>query len=74
MSTGEGDNSRSRVQASRGLGDTLTNINDNLPHSRPNRATLMIALGIILGVVVIVFWPQISAFAHISQIRNALGL
>jgi hypothetical protein len=52
----------------------VTNINDNLPHSRPNRATLMIAVGLILGVAVIVFWPQISAFAHISQIRNALGL
>jgi hypothetical protein len=52
----------------------VTNINDNLPHSRPNRATLLIALGLILGVAVIVFWPQISAFAHISEIRNALGL
>jgi hypothetical protein len=52
----------------------VTNINDNLPHSRPNRATLMIALALILGVAAIVFWPQISAFAHISQIRNALGL
>jgi hypothetical protein len=73
MSTGEGENSRSRLQASRGPGDTLTDINDNLPHSRPNRATLVIALAIILGVAIIVFWPQISAFAHISQIRNALG-
>jgi hypothetical protein len=52
----------------------VSDINDNLPHSRPNRATLMIALGLILGVVVIVFWPQISAIAHISQLRNALGL
>lgn len=52
----------------------VVNINDNLPHSRPNRATLLIALGLILGVAVIVFWPQISAFAHISEIRNALGL
>ena len=52
----------------------VTNINDNLPHSRPNRATLLIALGLILGVAVIVFWPQISAFAHISEIRNVLGL
>src|SRR5258708_35595918 len=52
----------------------VTNINDNLPHSRPNRATLKVAVGLILGVAVIVFWPQISAFAHISQIWNALGL
>jgi len=52
----------------------VTNINDNLPYSRPNRMTLMIALGLILGVGVIVFWPQISAFAHLQQIKDALGL
>jgi hypothetical protein len=48
----------------------VTNINDNLPHSRPNRATLMIAVGLILGVAVIVFWPQISAKGIIA-IENA---
>jgi hypothetical protein len=44
----------------------VTNTNDNLPHSRPNRMTLMIALGLILGVAAIAFWPQISAFAHLD--------
>jgi hypothetical protein len=52
----------------------MTDINDNLPRSRPNRLTLVIALGLILGVVAIVFWPQISAFAHLQQIKDALGL
>jgi hypothetical protein len=52
----------------------VTNINDNLPRSRPNRLTLLIALGLILGVGIIVFWPQISAFAHLQQIKDALGL
>jgi hypothetical protein len=52
----------------------MADINDNLPHSRPSRTTLMIALVVILGVAVIVYWPQISAFAHIPQIMNALGL
>jgi hypothetical protein len=33
----------------------------------------MIAVGLIIGVAVIVFWLQISAFAHISRIRNALA-
>jgi len=52
----------------------VTNINDNLPRSRPNRLTLVIALGLILGIGIIVFWPQISAFAHLQQIKDALGL
>jgi hypothetical protein len=52
----------------------VTNINDNLPHSRPNRLTLVVALALILGVGAIVFWPQISAFVHLQQIKEALGL
>jgi hypothetical protein len=52
----------------------VTNINDNLPYSRPNRMTLLIALGLVLGVAAIVFWPQIAAFAHLQQIKDALGL
>ncbi len=44
----------------------MTNINDNLPYSRPNRMTLVIALALVLGVAVIAFWPQISAFAHLG--------
>jgi hypothetical protein len=51
----------------------VTNINDNLPHSRPNRATLMIAVGLILGVAVIVFWPQISAFPIFPKLGMLSG-
>jgi hypothetical protein len=52
----------------------VSNINDNLPHSRPSRFTLLVGLAVVLGVGVIVYWAEISAFAHIPQIKNALGL
>jgi hypothetical protein len=52
----------------------VTDINENQHHSRPSRFTLLIALGIVLGVAVIAYWTEISAFAHIPQIKNALGL
>ena len=52
----------------------MTDINENQSHSRPSRITLLIALGVVLGIVVIVNWAEISAFAHIPQIKHALGL
>lgn len=52
----------------------MIDINENQEHSRPSRITLLIALGVVLGVVVIVYWAEISAFAHIPQIKHALGL
>jgi hypothetical protein len=52
----------------------VTDINENQHHSRPSRFTLLIALGIVLGVAVIAYWTEISAVAHIPQIKNALGL
>jgi hypothetical protein len=52
----------------------VTDINENQSHSRPSRFTLLIALGVILGGAVIVYWAEISAFTHIPQIKHALGL
>ena len=52
----------------------MTDINDNQHHSRPSRFTLLIALGVVLGVAVMVYWAEISTFAHIPQIKEALGL
>lgn len=52
----------------------MNDINHNLPHSRPSRFTLLIALAVVLGVVVIQYWTEILAFAHIPQIKNAIGL
>jgi hypothetical protein len=52
----------------------VSDINENQHHSRPSRFTLLIALGVVLGVVVIVNWTAISAFVRIPQIKSALGL
>jgi hypothetical protein len=52
----------------------VSDINENQVHSRPSRFTLLIALVVILGVGVIAYWPAISAFAHIPQLKQALGL
>jgi hypothetical protein len=52
----------------------VTDINENQHHSRPSRFTLLIGLAVVLGVGVIAYWAEISTFAHIPQIRNALGL
>jgi hypothetical protein len=52
----------------------VTDINENQHHSRPSRYTLLIAGGLVLGVAVIAYWAEISAFAHIPQIKHALGL
>ena len=51
----------------------MTDINENQHHSRPSRITLLIALGVVLGIGVIANWAEISAFAHIPQIKHALG-
>lgn len=52
----------------------MSDINENQIHSRPSRITLLIGLAVVLGVGVIAYWPEISAFAHVSQIKQALGL
>jgi hypothetical protein len=52
----------------------VSDINENQIHSRPSRITLLIGLTVVLGVVVIVYWAEISAFARIPQIKGALGL
>ena len=52
----------------------MIDINENQTHSRPSRFTLLIAVGVVLSVIVIAYWAEISAFAHIPQIKNALGL
>ena len=53
---------------------SVSDINENQVHSRPSRITLLIGLVVVLGVVVIAYWPEISAFAHIPQIKSTLGL
>jgi hypothetical protein len=52
----------------------MSDINENQVHSRPSRGTLLIGLAVVLGVGVITYWAEISAFARIPQIKNALGL
>jgi hypothetical protein len=52
----------------------MTDINENQHHSRPSRVTLLIAAGVVIGIVVIAYWPDISAWAHIPEIKKALGL
>jgi hypothetical protein len=52
----------------------VSDINENQHHSRPSRFTLLIALGVVLGVVVIVNWTEISTVVRIPQIKSALGL
>jgi hypothetical protein len=54
-------------------GVIVTDINENQSHSRPSRVTLLIAVALVVGIVVIVNWAEISAFAHIPQIKRALG-
>jgi hypothetical protein len=53
---------------------SVSDINENQVHSRPSRVTLLIGLVVVLGVVVIAYWAEISAFAHIPQIKSMLGL
>jgi hypothetical protein len=52
----------------------MSDINENQQHSRPSRYTLLVALGVILSIGVIVYWSEISTFAHIPQFKQALGL
>ena len=52
----------------------MIDINENQTHSRPSRYTVLIALAVVLAVVVIAYWAEISTFAHIPQIKQALGL
>ena len=52
----------------------MTDINENQTHSRPSRNTLLVAVMLFLGGGVIVYWAEISALAHIPQIKHALGL
>ena len=52
----------------------MSDINENQVHSRPSRVTLLIGLVVVLGVVVIAYWAEISTFAHIPQLKSALGL
>ena len=54
--------------------NVMSDINENQHHSRPSRYTLLIALGVILSIGVIVYWSEISTFAHIPQFKQALGL
>jgi hypothetical protein len=52
----------------------MSDINENQHHSRPSRMTLLIGISVVFGVGVIAYWAEISAFARIPQIKQALGL
>lgn len=52
----------------------MSDINDNQHHSRPSGYTWLIGLATILAVAVSVYWTDVSEFARIPQIKNALGL
>ncbi|MEA2994202.1 MAG: hypothetical protein QOD40_3122 [Alphaproteobacteria bacterium] len=52
----------------------MNDINANQTHSRPSRMTLLIAIGVIVFITVIVNWGAISTFAHIPQLKRALGV
>ena len=52
----------------------MTDINENQEHSRPSRFTLLIAVAVMLGVGVVAYRAEISTFAHIPQIKAALGI
>jgi hypothetical protein len=55
-------------------GKIVNDINANQTHSRPSRMTLLIAIGVIVFITVIVNWGAISTFAHIPQLKRALGV
>jgi hypothetical protein len=55
-------------------GTTETDIKENQCRSWLPRTTLRIAVGVVLGAEAIVYWAELSAVAHISQIKLALGL
>jgi hypothetical protein len=42
------------------------------PPSRPTFKMLLIALGVVAIGVVLMNWPQVSAFAHVAQIENEI--
>jgi hypothetical protein len=52
----------------------MSDINENQMHSRPSRYTWLIGLGVVLGIAASVYWAEISDFAHIPQMKHALGL
>jgi hypothetical protein len=52
----------------------VSDINENQHHSRPSRFTLLIAVAVVLGVGIIAYWAEISAFAHLPQLKQTLGL
>jgi hypothetical protein len=52
----------------------VNDINENQIHSRPSRMTLLIAVGVVVFITVIVNWEAISTFAHIPQLKHALGV
>jgi hypothetical protein len=52
----------------------MHDINANQVHSRPSRYTWLIGAATILGILISIYWAEISTFAPIPQIKNALGL
>lgn len=52
----------------------MSDINENQHHSRPSRYTLLIGLGLVLGIGILAYWTEISAFARIPEIKAALGI
>jgi hypothetical protein len=45
----------------------------NYPPSRPTLTMLFVAIAVVAAAVALVNWPQVSAFAHVSEIKHAVG-
>jgi hypothetical protein len=47
---------------------------EDYPPSRPGVRTLIGAAAVILIGVAITYWPAISSFVHLAEIKDAVGL
>ena len=47
---------------------------DQYPPSRPGPMTYLTAAVVITGIAAMVYWPAISSFLNLVQIRTNLGL
>jgi hypothetical protein len=50
------------------------NPSEDYPPSRPGMKTLLALGGIVVVALAIAFWPAISAFIYLPQIRAAIGM
>jgi hypothetical protein len=43
------------------------------PPTRPTLSMLFVAIIVVAAAVLLVNWPQVSAYAHVSEIKHAVG-